>query len=238
MSAKTLLTPSSNRGHTQIDWLNSRHSFSFGEFYDPQRMGFGPLRVLNDDWIQPGAGFPPHPHRNMEIISIALEGQLEHKDSLGNGRVIQPGEIQYMSAGTGVTHSEFNPSKTDPTHFLQIWIEPTENSLPPRYEDRKLADAEPNQWRLILSGDGRDGSIAIRNPSELRSVALDAGHSIFSKSSNELEGQWLFVLSGKVSANGATLQKGDSLAIEEADLKIQNTGTEKAEILHFSVPLR
>lgn len=232
-----LLTRSQDRGRTRIEWLDSRHSFSFGDYYDPNRMGFGPLRVLNDDWIQPGGGFHPHPHRDMEIVSIALEGQLQHKDSLGNGRTIEPGEIQYMSAGTGVVHSEINPSRTQSVHLLQIWIEPTEKGLPPRYEDQKLQTARPNEWRLVLSPDGREGSMAIRNPTELRSTTLDPEGSVSLQTTNSLNGQWIFVLSGSVTVDQQTLLPGDSLAVEGHSLDIKNTGQETAGILVFSVPL-
>ena len=232
-----ILTRSNERGHTQIDWLNSRHSFSFGNFYDPDRMGFGPLRVLNDDWIEPGNGFPPHPHRDMEIVSVAIEGQLQHKDSLGNGRIIEPGEIQYMSAGSGVVHSEFNPSESKAAHFLQIWIEPTEKGLSPRYEDRKLLASQPNEWRLVLSEDGRNHSMAIRNPSELRSVVLEPGASIELETEEPLNGQWIFILSGSIETAGETLQPGDSLGIESTSLTISNPSEDPAEVLVFSVPL-
>lgn len=231
------ITRANERGHTQFNWLDSRHSFSFGNFYDPERMGFGPLRVLNDDRIAPGGGFPPHPHRDMEIVSIAIEGQLEHKDSLGNGRVIKPGEIQYMSAGSGVTHSEFNPSDSEDMRLLQIWIEPTEKGLPPRYEDQKLLAAQPNQWRLVLSPDGREQSMAIRNPSELRSAILDSGVAISLDSGSTLNGQWLFVLNGEVTVEGESLRPGDSLAVASSTLEITNSGSASAEVLLFSVPL-
>jgi redox-sensitive bicupin YhaK (pirin superfamily) len=178
MNTTKQLTRSAERMHTQIDWLDGYHSFSFGHHHDPERMGFGPLRVVNDDRVAPSGGFPSHPHRDMEIVTIVLEGELEHKDSMGNGRTIQAGEIQYMSAGTGVIHSEFNPSADRSVHLMQIWIEPSEIGLKPRYADQRLASAELNTWNLLLSSDGRAGSMAIRQDAELRSATLAAGASI------------------------------------------------------------
>ena len=172
------ITRSNERMHTKIDWLDSNHSFSFGAHYDPERMGFGPLRVVNDDIVAPGGGFPAHPHQDMEIISIVWEGQLEHKDSMGNGRVIQTGDIQYMSAGSGVVHSEFNPSSEKPVHFMQIWIEPNAKGLEPRYADQPIIGEVDNEWKLILSPDGRGDSMAIRQDVELRSVQLNEGASV------------------------------------------------------------
>lgn len=233
-----LLTRSADRGRTRLDWLDSRHSFSFGGHFDPERTGFGPLRVVNEDRVAPGGGFPPHPHRDMEIVSIVRSGQLEHKDSLGNGRVIETGDIQYMSAGTGVVHSEFNPSDSESAHFLQIWIEPRERGLPPRYAERKLLAGEPGSWRLLLSADGREGSMAIRQDADLRSAVLRAGAELVHRPKGDLSGQWLFVLKGSVSASRETLAVGDSLAWETPEaFAVKNAGDAEAEVLLFSVPL-
>ncbi|HEY9805839.1 MAG TPA: pirin family protein, partial [Candidatus Obscuribacterales bacterium] len=156
------------RGRTKLGWLDSYHTFSFGNFYDPSRMGFRALRVINDDRVAPGAGFPMHGHRDMEILTYVLEGALEHKDSLGNGALIKPGEAQVMSAGTGITHSEFNPSSSDPVHLLQIWILPDQSGLKPRYEQRDFPLAEKQgQWRLIAAKDGRNGAVTIHQNVDL-----------------------------------------------------------------------
>ena len=222
--------------HTNIDWLNSRHSFSFGGHYDPERMGFGPLRVVNDDIVGPGGGFPSHPHSDMEIISIVLDGQLAHKDSMGNGRVIETGDIQYMSAGSGVVHSEFNPSDDKPVHFMQIWIQPNAKGLEPRYADQPIIGETENKWKLILSPDGRDGSMAIRQDVELRTVQL-AENSVISYAPRSAErGLWLFVLEGEVSADGERFAKGDSLAINGLDsIDIQHQGNEPAKVMLFDL---
>jgi redox-sensitive bicupin YhaK (pirin superfamily) len=235
---KKQLTRSGERMRSDFDWLKSRHSFSFGGHHDPERMGFGPLRVVNDDVVAPGGGFPAHPHRDMEIVSIVLEGELEHKDSLGNGRVIRTGDIQYMSAGAGVVHSEFNPSKEKPVHFMQIWIEPREKGLEPRYADQPLVGAEEDAWSLILSPDGRDGSIGIRQDASLRSVQLRPGSTIEHATDGNGRGLWLFVIQGEVSGDGESLQEGDSLALAEVgQLTIKNTGSDPSRILLFDLPV-
>src|SRR5438270_8429536 len=160
--------PAGERFHTDIGWLNSRHTFSFGDHYDPDRAGFHALRVINDDRVSPGKGFGTHGHRDMEIISYVLEGALEHKDSIGTGSVIRPGDVQVMSAGTGIQHSEFNHSKTEPVHFLQIWVVPDREGIAPRYEQKAFPDAEKRgRLRLVGSSDGRDGSVVIHQDVEL-----------------------------------------------------------------------
>ena len=238
MNLTKQLTRSNERMHTNIDWLNSRHSFSFGGHYDPNRMGFGPLRVVNDDQVAPDGGFPPHPHKDMEIVSIVLDGQLEHKDSMGNGRVIQTGDIQYMSAGTGVVHSEFNPSKSEPAHFLQIWIEPEKKGLAPRYEDKPIIGEGANEWKLILSSDGRDDSIEIRNDVELRTVQLDPDKEIEYSSSKSDRGLWLFIIEGKVESDGEQLGKGDFLAITGSNsLSLKSIDAGLAKVLLFDLPI-
>ena len=231
------VTRSDERMHSDLGWLNSRHSFSFWGHYDPERMGFGPLRVVNDDRVAPGGGFPSHPHSDMEIISIVFDGQLEHKDSLGNGRVIETGDIQYMSAGSGVVHSEFNPSQEKPVHFMQIWIEPNAQGLEPRYADQPIIGGTENEWKLILSPDGRDGSMAIRQDVELRSVRL-TGESAISLPIQASRGLWVFVIEGAVEVGEETLSAGDSLAISGVDdLELSNSESEPAKVLVFDVPL-
>lgn len=237
MTTHKQLTRSDERMHTEMGWLDSRHSFSFGSHYDPERMGFGPLRVVNDDWIAPKGGFPPHPHRDMEIVSIVLAGGLTHKDSMGNGRTIRPGEIQYMSAGTGVTHSEFNPSDSEQVHLLQIWIEPNAKGLEPAYADQPLVGVEDDVWSLVLSPDGRDGSMAIRQDAELRTVQLTTGAEV-NYTPSEGRGLWIFVIEGEVATREEVLATGDSLALSNVNtLEFKNTGSEAARVLVFDVPL-
>jgi len=223
---------------TTIDWLDSRHSFSFGGHYDPERMGFGPLRVVNDDRVAPEGGFPSHPHRDMEIISIVLEGELAHKDSMGNGRVIRTGDIQYMSAGSGVVHSEYNPSREKPVHFMQIWIEPNAKGLEPRYADQPILGGSANEWKLILSSDGRDDSMAIRQDVELRTVQLGPGASIDYESPRAGRGLWGFVLEGIVQLDGETLGTGDSIALSELNqITVENMTSDPAKIMVFDLPV-
>lgn len=212
---KKQITRNTERMRTQLGWLDSRHSFSFGGHYDLSRMGFGPLRVVNEDRVAPGGGFPSHPHRDMEIVSIVLEGRLEHQDSLGNGRVIVAGDIQYMSAGSGVTHSEFNPSQDQPVHFIQIWIEPHTSGLEPRYADRKLLPPQSNQWQLVLAPEAAAGAIALRQDVSLRSVRMDAGAEVAHPAVGANRKLWILVLDGTVTVAGETLSAGDSLGIEE-----------------------
>ncbi|HBR94366.1 MAG TPA: quercetin 2,3-dioxygenase [Opitutae bacterium] len=238
MTLTKQLTRSEERMHSDFDWLNSRHSFSFGGHYDPERMGFGPLRVVNDDIIAPSGGFPSHPHRDMEIITLVLDGQLQHKDSLGNGRVIQTGDIQYMSAGSGVVHSEFNPSADQPVHIMQIWIQPSETGLEPRYADQPMLGAVDNEWKLILSPDGREDSMAIRQDADLRTLRLSEGKSVSYVSDSERRGYWIFVLQGAVQVGGEQLLRGDSLALTDvADLDFVQQGTEVAQVMLFDLPV-
>src|SRR2546426_1391277 len=207
--------PSAERGRSELGWLSSRHTFSFADYLDPRHMGFRSLRVINEDRVQPGAGFPTHGHRDMEILSYVVEGALEHKDSMGNGSVIRPGDVQLMRAGTGVTHSEFNPSKQELVHFLQIWILPEKNGLPPAYEQRHFA-REERAGRLRLGGarDGRDGSLRIEPDVQVFASLLDPGQSVV----HELapgRGAWLQVVRGELVAEGQRLAAGDGAAVED-----------------------
>src|SRR5712671_7263391 len=203
-----------NRGVSNLGWLDSRHTFSFGHYYDANHMGFGPLRVINEDHVRPGAGFDTHGHRDMEILSYVLEGALEHKDSIGTGSVIRPGEVQIMSAGTGVRHSEFNHSKSEPVHFLQTWIEPDRQSIRPRYEQKRFADSEKRgHLRPIGSPDGRDGSLVIHRDVLLFAALLDSGEQVTHALAKGRKA-WLQVARGAVRVNGKELEAGDGVAVE------------------------
>jgi redox-sensitive bicupin YhaK (pirin superfamily) len=223
------------RGHVRFDWLDTWHSFSFGDYYDPAHMGFRSLRVINDDTIAGAGGFPTHPHKNMEIITWVLDGALEHKDSLGNGSVIRPGDAQYMSAGTGIRHSEFNPSATDSVHLLQLWIMPAAPGGVPLYDQKHFTpEQRANRLCLIASADGRDGSIAIRQDASVHALSLSAQTRV-EYSPQAGRGQWIQMARGRAMVNGLLLGAGDGLAIEdEAQLII--TGTEEpGELLLFDL---
>lgn len=229
------LRNSAERGHTQLDWLDSRHSFSFGDYYDPARRGFGVLRVINEDWVAPGRGFPTHGHRDMEIITYVLEGGLEHRDSLGNGSLIRPGEVQRMSAGRGVTHSEHNPSRQDTVHLLQIWIEPHTAGLAPGYEQTAFPAAEKQgRWRLIASPDGREGSVHIHQDATLWAALLAPGETLAYRPAPGRR-VYLHLAWGGLRVNGVTLAAGDGAAIrQEGELTIEADGN--AELLLFDLP--
>jgi|SRR6185312_5831490 len=222
------------RGHADFGWLKSRHTFSFGDYYDPKHMGFGPLRVINEDRVVAGAGFGKHGHRDMEILSWVLEGTLEHKDSLGTGALIRPGELQRMTAGTGVTHSEFNASSTEPVHFLQIWIMPDRQGLQPGYEQRAFAPAElQDQWRLVASRAPRDGALLIHQDADLHVARLNAGKELTHTTAQGRK-LWLQVARGAVEANGESLTAGDGLAlVNEHALGVR--AVQDAELLLFDM---
>lgn len=202
------------RGHADHGWLNSYHTFSFGDYYDPAHVGFRSLRVINDDRVAAGKGFGAHPHRDMEIFSYVLEGTLEHKDSLGNGRQLTPGRIQLMSAGRGVTHSEFNPSTTEPLHFLQIWIQPREQGLAPSYTEWHPKSENASAAKvLVISPDGRDGSATIHQDVDVFRIRLEEGQTV----SHEIKpsrAAWLHVAEGALTLNGAELATGDGASTE------------------------
>jgi redox-sensitive bicupin YhaK (pirin superfamily) len=223
-----------DRGHANHGWLDTHHTFSFADYYDPAHMGFGPLRVLNDDTVAAGGGFPPHSHRDMEIISYVLEGALQHQDNIGNGSVIKPGDVQRMSAGPGVIHSEYNASKESPVHFLQIWIVPSRPGLPSGYEQKFFsADEKRGRLRLVASPDGADGSVRIQQDLRMFAALLGDGDA----SSQGFGGRqgWLHVARGGAVVNGVGLQAGDGVAIEgEPQLSI--TSKETAEVLLFDFP--
>jgi quercetin 2,3-dioxygenase len=225
---------SKDRGAANLGWLDSKHSFSFGEYYDARHMGFGPLRVINEDRVTPGQGFPTHPHRDMEIISYVLEGALEHKDSLGTGSVIRPGDVQRMSAGTGIRHSEFNASKTEPVHFLQIWIIPERKGLAPGYEQKAFTDAEKRgKLRLIGSRDGRDGSVTIHQDADLYATLVKKG-DVVEHVIAPGRGGWVQLARGSVTLNGETLDEGDGVAISTSG-PLRIDGLKEAELLLFDM---
>ncbi len=221
------------RGHAEHGWLDSYHTFSFADYYNPQWMGFRTLRVINDDLVMPGMGFGTHPHKDMEIITYVLSGALEHKDSMGNGRVIRPGDVQYMSAGSGVRHSEFNPSQTEAAHFLQIWIMPDAAGVKPRYAEKSLRDAATGKLHLVASKSGRDGSIAIHQDADLLLARLDAGQEVAHTLANN-RNAWLHVAEGEVMLNGKTLSGGDAAAISREG-KLQLTANKASQVLLFDL---
>ncbi len=221
------------RGHANHGWLDSYHTFSFADYYDPQWMGFRSLRVINDDLVMPGMGFGTHPHRDMEIITYVLSGSLEHKDSMGNGRVIRAGEVQYMAAGTGVQHSEFNPATDEAVHLLQVWIIPDQKGVTPRYAEKSLEDAPAGTLRLVTSKTGRDGSIAIHQDADLWVGKLDGGNRVSHKLAPGRHA-WVHVAEGEVSLNGKSLAGGDAAAISE-DGSIELSAEKTAKVLVFDL---
>lgn len=223
-----------DRGRANFGWLDSRHSFSFGHYYDPEFMGFGPLRVINEDKVTPGQGFGTHGHSDMEIISYVLDGALEHKDSLGTGSIIRPGDVQRMTAGTGVRHSEFNASDTDPVHFLQIWILPERDGLEPSYEQKAFPDAEKQgKLRLVGSRDGRDGSVTIHQDVDLFASLLDAGDAVDYDLGEDRAG-WVQVARGSIELNGQRLAAGDGVALTGPQTVTMH-GVDSAELLLFDM---
>ena len=226
---------SAERGHANHGWLDTYHTFSFADYHDPRQMGFGPLRVINEDFVAAGQGFPTHGHRDMEIITYVLEGQLAHKDSLGTGSVIRPGDVQRMSAGTGVRHSEFNPSASDPLHLLQIWIEPNRMGVAPSYEEKVFSDDDKrNRLRLVASPDGHDGSVTIQQDARVYAAVIEEAREV-AYPLGARRRAWLQVARGRVSVNGQELEQGDGAGIiDERALTV--TGKERAEIILFDLP--
>jgi redox-sensitive bicupin YhaK (pirin superfamily) len=226
--------PANERGKADHGWLKSNHSFSFGQYHDPRHMGFGNLRVINDDQVEGGKGFGQHPHQNAEIFSYVMEGALEHKDTLGNGSVVAAGGVQYMSAGSGVSHSEFNPSQTDPMRFLQIWLIPAQKNTTPRYETMDIATADKmGQLKLFLSHDGRDGSMRTEADASVYTATLDGDQEANVTLASSRKG-WVQVADGSINVNGLPLSKGDGLAIDGEGL-LTFSGGKKAEFLFFNL---
>ncbi|HEY3322489.1 MAG TPA: pirin family protein [Planctomycetota bacterium] len=223
-----------DRGHADHGWLKSYHTFSFADYYDLAHMGFRSLRVINDDRVAPGQGFGTHPHRDMEIFSYVLEGALAHKDSMGNGRVLKPGEIQLMSAGEGVTHSEFNPSPSEPLHFLQIWIQPRERGLVPGYTEWHPTPEHQDAAKvLVISPDGRDGSATIHQDADIYRIRLEPGQTI----THDLKagrGAWLQIATGGVTFNGVPLVTGDGASTEQPG-KLTLTASQSTEAILFDL---
>ena len=231
----TQIRRANERGHSRLDWLDSWHSFSFADYHDPKHMGVSNLRVINDDRVAPGGGFATHGHRDMEIVSYVLDGALAHKDSMGNGSVIRTGDVQRMSAGSGVRHSEYNPSPDQPVHFLQIWLTPKQLAVTPSYQQQHFPEAERRgRLRLLVSPDGRDGSLAANQdallygsllaPGERLELALDAGRS-----------GYVHIAKGRALVNGESLGEGDALTVE-AQQRISLQGVDQAELLVFDLP--
>jgi redox-sensitive bicupin YhaK (pirin superfamily) len=225
----------SERGHAQHGWLDSFHSFSFADYYDPEHMGFGPLRVINEDRVQPGMGFGTHGHRDMEIVSYVLDGELSHKDNMGTGSIIVPGDVQRMSAGRGVQHSEFNPSKDRPVHFLQIWIEPDVKGIRPSYEQKRIdAAAKRGRLALIASPDGRDGSVTLHQDARLYAALVTGEEKVEHDIAAGRRG-YVHVARGRVDLDGNALDAGDAAKLE-GPVHITLTRGEDAEVLLFDLP--
>ncbi len=237
MNTQQTLTrrPAHARGKADFGWLKSAHSFSFGQYHDPQHMNFGVLRVINDDEVEGGGGFPSHPHQDAEIFSYVLEGQLAHKDSMGNGSTVQAGGVQYMSAGSGVTHSEFNPSNSERMRFLQVWLLPEEKGAEPRYDTLDIdPDAKRGKLKLFLSPDGRDGSMKTRAKANVFAATIDGDERI-AHDLGSIQRAWVQVAGGRVRLNDEPLNTGDGLAIEGGGNIIFDQG-EHAEVLLFELP--
>jgi quercetin 2,3-dioxygenase len=224
----------SERGHANHGWLDTYHTFSFASYRDPKHVHFRALRVMNEDVVAPGQGFGTHPHDNMEIVTYVLEGALEHRDSMGNGEVLCPGEFQRMSAGTGITHSEFNPSPTEPVHLYQIWMFPRQDGIEPSYEQKRFEEVERhNRLRLVASPDAADGSLLIHQDARIYLSSLDAGHQM-THELNAGRHAWLQVLRGQVALNGQALQTGDGAAVSD-ETALQIEASDDAEVMLFDL---
>jgi hypothetical protein len=230
-----IIRHASERGHAHHGWLDTWHSFSFSSYYDPAHMGVSNLRVINDDRIAPGGGFPIHGHQDMEIVTVVLDGALEHKDSLGNGSVIRPGDVQHMSAGTGVRHSEFNPSAQQPVHLLQIWLLPNRTGVEPAYHQRHFSEAERRgRLALLVSPDGRDGSIAAHQDALLYGSLLDDGHALDYRPDPDRQ-VYVHIARGAARVNGESLRAGDAARIGTGGA-VRIDGVDGAELLLFDLP--
>lgn len=227
--------PAQARGSANFGWLDSRHTFSFGNYYDPEHMGFASLRVINEDKVAAGKGFAPHGHRDMEIVSYVLEGAIEHKDSIGNGSIIRPGDVQRMSAGTGIVHSEYNPSDTEPVHFLQIWILPDTKGLEPSYEQKNFSEAtQQGGLRLVGSRDGRDGSVTIHQDVNLYAASLHQSDTVNYQLADGRVA-WVQVARGSVQLNDRLLAAGDGAAVDRPEALVLQGASDDAEVLLFDM---
>jgi len=225
------------RGSAKHGWLHANYTFSFANYYDPEHCGFHSLIVMNNDIIEPGGGFPTHPHKDAEIFTYVISGELEHQDSMGNGSVIRPGDLQYMSAGSGVTHSEFNPSKKNRTELYQIWMLPNQSGGDPRYAEKMLAGREnPNGWTLLFSGDGANKSTPIRQDATFSFGQADPGASLSIEPSISLPHAWIQVVSGTLEANGQELGKADGMSIENLDETVNLSIQEPSTLFLFRLP--
>ncbi len=234
---KTFIHRANERGIAEHGWLHSRFSFSFADYHNRERMGFGVLRVINDDIVEPAGGFGMHPHSDMEIITMVTKGSLEHKDSEGNHGIISAGQIQYMSAGSGVHHSEFNPSSDEPVELFQIWIHPHSKGLPPRYEQRDFRDLDSkNRWAIIVSGDGREGSMLIRQDASILTARVEAGKTLVSEPIKAGHGRLLLVIEGVIESCGYVLGRRDELQVV-SDEPFEISASTDAHLLLFDVPM-
>ena len=230
------IRPAQDRGRADFGWLDSRHTFSFGNYHDPRFMGFGPLRVINEDRVQPGRGFDTHRHQDMEILSYVIDGELAHKDSLGTGAVIRPGELQRMSAGTGVRHSEFNPSTDTPVHFLQVWLLPEQLGAAPGYQQKSFSPADKTGgWKLIGSHDGREGSVMIGQDVDLYATMPEPGRRLEHLLAPG-RAAWVQVVRGQLDINGATMQAGDGAALSNEPSVVLEAASAGSEALLFDLP--
>jgi len=233
----TIYNPAAERGHANLGWLDSHHSFSFGQWYNAEKMHFGALRVLNDDIVKGGAGFGTHPHDNMEIVSIPLSGALAHKDSTGRSEVINTGDVQIMSAGSGISHSEFNASKTAPVNFLQVWLFPKQKNITPRYEQKTFdAAGRNNQWQVVVSPDEKDKAVWINQDAKFSLAQIEAGKQLDYKNAFSDTGVYFFVLEGKATIAGKELNKRDGLGVSEANEVIVKA-TDTSTVLAIEVPM-
>lgn len=231
---RLIVRQAADRGHTDLGWLDSYHTFSFGRYADQRHMGFRSLRVINDDRIAPGRGFPTHPHRDMEILSYVLDGSLQHRDSTGKGSIVRPGDVQMMTAGTGITHSEFNPSKDESNHFLQIWITPSMRRLQPSYQQKPVtADEKRNRWRTIAAPERNQGVVTIHQNVRVASTLLEPGRKLAHVIERNRHG-WLHVATGEVIVNGTRLAAGDAIATSRPT-ELHLEGVETADVLLFDL---
>jgi redox-sensitive bicupin YhaK (pirin superfamily) len=233
----TVFYPAAARGHVNFGWLDSHHSFSFGHWYDPAKVHFGALRVLNDDVVQGGGGFGMHPHDNMEIVSIPLSGNLTHKDSTGTDGMIQTGDVQIMSAGSGIRHSEYNGSKTEPVNFLQVWVIPKKQNIKPRYDQKNFSEANRmNAWQVVVSPQEEDGGAWINQDARFALTTLEAGKELSFKPAFKENGVYLFLIDGQVQVGETTLQKRDAIGISETD-EITIRAEKTSQLLAIEVPM-